>query len=142
MKKLVACGMLVAIGFSAALVISGRDVQTRADDAKADEPMVAHCVYFALQDNSAEGKQKIVDACKELLTDHDGEVFFAAGTRAEDSIRSVNDQDFDVALVITFEDKASLDKYATASRHLQFIRENRAAFSGVRVFDSYVEGAK
>ena len=142
MKKLLACCILVGVGFSLALLITDDAKQTQAAAAKAKEPMVAHCVYFSLQDNSAEAKQKIVDACKEHLSGHDGTAFFAAGTRAEDAAGPINDKDYDIALVIVFEDKAGLDKYSTASRHLQFISENRAAFKGVRVFDAYVEAAK
>ena len=142
MKKLLASCILVAVGFSMALLITSDTKQTQAAAAKAKEPKVAHCVYFSLQDNSAEAKQKIVDACNEHLSGHDGTAFFAAGTRAEDAAGPVNDKDYDVALVMVFEDKASLDKYAKASRHLQFISENRAAFSKVRVFDAYVEAVK
>lgn len=139
MKKFLGmCGLLV-IGFSAALFINDNGGQTQAAAAKAKAPMVAHCVYFSLKDNSAESKQKLVDACKELLSGHEGTSYFAAGPRAEDSKGAFNDTDYDVALVIAFKDKESLGTYAKSSRHLQFISENRDTFSGVRVFDAYYE---
>ena len=98
--------------------------------------MLAHNVFFALKDNSAESKKKLVDACKKYLSKHPGEVFFAAGTLNEELNRPVNDRDFDVGLHIVFKDKASHDKYQDAERHLKFIEENKELWAKVRVFDS------
>ncbi|HEY7424612.1 MAG TPA: Dabb family protein [Gemmataceae bacterium] len=100
--------------------------------------MIVHNVYFALKDNSPEAKKKLVDACKKYLTEHPGEVFFAAGTLAEDLNRPVNDRDFDVALHIVFKDKASHDTYQDSKRHKEFIEENKENWKKVRVFDSVV----
>jgi hypothetical protein len=112
-----------------------------ARNAKAEEKntsLLAHDVYFTLKDNSAASRTKLVDACKKYLTDHPGEVFFAAGTRAEEFTREINDQDFDVALHIVFKDKGAHDKYQDAQRHKQFIEENKDNWKKVRVFDSMV----
>ena len=101
--------------------------------------MLAHNVYFALKDNSAAAKAKLVAACKKYLSKHPGTVFFAAGTLTEDLNRPVNDRDFDVALHIVFKDRAAHDKYQDAPRHQQFIDENKDNWKKVRVFDSNVE---
>jgi hypothetical protein len=108
-------------------------------EAKAPDPVLVHDVYFTLKDSSAEAKKKLVDACKKYLTKHPGTVYFAAGTRAEDLKREVNDQDFDVALHIVFKDRQSHDKYQDSPRHQQFIKENRDNWKKVRVFDSMCE---
>jgi hypothetical protein len=100
--------------------------------------MLAHMVYFSLKDNSAAEQKKLVDACKKHLSKHAGEVFFAAGTLAGDLKREVNDLDFDVALHMVFLNKAAHDKYQVADRHEDFIKENKANWKKVRVFDSYV----
>lgn len=100
--------------------------------------MIAHDVYFTLKDNSAAAKDKLVAACKKYLTKHPGEVFFAAGTLAEDLNRPVNDRDWDVALHIVFADRGAHDKYQDAPRHKQFIDENKDNWKKVRVFDSVV----
>jgi Stress responsive A/B Barrel Domain len=105
---------------------------------KAEGPMLAHMVYFSLKDNSPEATQKLVDACKKYLTKHEGEVFFGAGTLAKDLKREVNDQDFDVALHIVFQNRAAHDKYQVADRHEEFIKENKSNWKKVRVFDSIV----
>ena len=109
-----------------------------ATAAKPAEPMLAHNVYFSLNDNSDTAKEKLVAACKKYLADHPGTVFFAVGTLANDLNRPVNDRDFDVALHLIFRNKAAHDEYAKAKRHLKFIEDNKANWKKVRVFDSYV----
>ena len=101
--------------------------------------MIAHNVYFALHDRTEEAKAGLMAACKKHLTKHPGEVFFAAGTLAEELNRPVNDRDFDVALHIVFKDMKSHDDYQEAPRHHQFIEESKANWKKVRVFDSVVE---
>lgn len=103
---------------------------------KGKSAMVIHDVYFSLKDNSPEARTKLVDACRKYLTKHEGEVFFAAGTLAEELKRSVNDRDFDVGLHIVFRDMKSHDKYQDDPRHLKFIEENKDAWKNVRVFDT------
>jgi len=107
--------------------------------AWAQEKMLAHDVYFSLNDNSPQAKDKLVAACKKYLSDHPGTVWFAAGPLAEELQRDVNDRDFDVALHLVFTSKAAHDRYAKAEKHLKFIEENKANWKKVRVFDSYVE---
>ena len=81
----------------------------------AAEPQLAHMVYFKLKDSSDASKDKLVAACKEYLTDHEGTVFFAVGVIAKDLNRDVNDKDFDVALNLVFRDKAAHDKYSATN---------------------------
>jgi hypothetical protein len=107
--------------------------------AQAEEKMLAHDVYFSLNDNSPEAKARLVAACKKYLSDHPGTVWFAAGPLAEELKRDVNDRDFDVALHLVFKSKAAHDQYAKAEKHLKFIEENKESWKKVRVFDSYVE---
>jgi hypothetical protein len=108
----------------------------------AESKVLAHDVYFALNDPSAEAKAKLVVACRKYLTGHEGTVFFAAGTLAGELDRPVNDRDYDVALHVYFRDKAAHDKYQDAPRHKQFIEEMQGNWKKVRVFDSWVETSK
>ena len=98
--------------------------------------MLAHHVYFTLEDNSPQNCQALVDACKKYLTDHPGTVFFSAGELTPDLDREVNDRDFDVALSVVFKTREDHDAYQIAPRHLEFIEENKANWKSVRVFDS------
>ena len=99
--------------------------------------MLTHDVFFTLEDFSPERADALVAACHRYLKEHPGVVFFAAGTRAEECARAVNDDQFHVALHVVFEDKAAHDAYQEAADHLTFIEENKANWKQVRVFDAY-----
>jgi hypothetical protein len=118
--------------------VSASQPSAAAQEEEAAGPLLAHNVYFSLKDNAAPAKKLMVEACRKYLAKHPGEVFFAAGTLAEDLERPVNDRDFDVALHIVFKSKADHDKYQEDPRHLQFIAENKGNWKKVRVFDSVV----
>jgi hypothetical protein len=101
--------------------------------------MFAHSVFFSLQDHSATAVQSMVDACKKSLPEHPGIVFFAVGTINKELTRQVNDQDFDVALHIVFDSKASHDAYQVAPSHQQFVHDFKPKWRQVRVFDADVD---
>ncbi len=107
----------------------------------AAEPMLVHDVYFTLKDRSPEAKKRMIAACKKYLTDHPGQVAFAAGPLVEDLQRPVNDRNFDIGLHIVFQSRAAHDEYQVAPRHLQFIEENRENWQTVRIFDFFGENA-
>jgi hypothetical protein len=100
--------------------------------------MLAHNVYFTLEDASDEAQSALIAACKKLLTDHPGTVSFFVGRLAEGLERNVNDRNFQVALNIIFQDRAAHDAYQQADRHEQFVAENKANWKQVRVFDAEV----
>jgi len=108
-------------------------------DREVAEPLLAHNVYFSLKDNSPQAKKSLIEACKHYLSDHPGTVWFGVGTLAEELRREVNDRDFDIALHVVFRNQAAQDAYQQAPAHLQFISENRANWTRVRVFDSLIE---
>ena len=104
--------------------------------------LLAHDVYFSLNDASAAARSELVAACRKYLTDHEGMLAFSVGVLAADLARPVNDRDFDVALHITFASRAAHDLYQEHTRHKQFIAEQQKNWKRVRVFDSLVEVAK
>jgi hypothetical protein len=110
--------------------------------ARADDPAVAHMVFFELKEKSAENKQKLVDACYKYLKDHEGVLYFSAGGRAEDIKEGPSAKDWDVALNIIFKDKKSLETYAKHAQHLKFIAENKDGWKGVKVYDSYIDSSR
>jgi plasmid maintenance system killer protein len=128
------CG-LIAFGLAACLMLA--PLPSSAEEKEG--PMLVHDVYFTLKDPSTAATQKLVDSCKKYLKDHPGVVFFAAGPRAEELTREVNDQEFHVALTVVFDSKESHDLYQDAPKHLEFIAENKESWAKVRVFDSYAE---
>ena len=105
---------------------------------RAEEDMLAHDVYFSLKDNSPQAQKRLIAACQKYLSGHPGTVWFAAGPRAAELKREVNDLDFDVALHVVFKNDAAHQQYQKAERHLKFIEENKDNWKKVRVFDSLV----
>ena len=98
--------------------------------------MIAHNVYFTLNDNSVAAVQTLLAACRQYLVDHAGIVSFACGILAVDHARAVNDRDWDVGLHIVFTDKAAHDQYQDAPRHHQFVAESKPNWKRARVFDT------
>ena len=97
---------------------------------------LSHLVFFELKDKSDAARDALVTACHKYLSDHPGTLHFSAGTRAEQYTRPVNDQEFDVALMLVFASVADHDRYQEAPRHKQFISEQSPNWASVRVFDA------
>jgi hypothetical protein len=125
---------LLALGVLVAAAIPAR--------AQTTPRLLSHDVYFSLNDASPAARDALVAACKKYLTGHPGVVSFSAGVLASELSRPVNDRDFDVALHMVFDGKASHDQYQDAPRHKQFIEENQKNWKKVRVFDSLVDAVK
>lgn len=128
---------LAALAVAAAALGRGE-----AAAAAGEGSLLAHDVFFSLNDNSEAARQALVAACQKYLSGHKGVVWFAVGTLAKELNRPVNDQAWDVGLHVYFKDKASHDLYQEHPRHLQFIEENKANWKTVRVFDSNVAGGQ
>jgi hypothetical protein len=102
-------------------------------------PQLAHMVFFALKERSAEARKACVALCDKYLSGHSGVAYFSVGTIAEDSVEpGVGVRDFDVALHLVFDDKEAKEKYLKSTRHDGFVAEIKSLVSGVRVFDSYI----
>ena len=126
------CFASVAFGLGAV------SVTARARPAEKAEPKVAHTVIFALKDTSPVAVAKFVASCHKYLGEHKGTVSFEVGTRAEDIEEGPSVKDWEVALLLVFENKPALASYIKAPRHVAFVEENRSVFGKVRVFDSYL----
>lgn len=101
--------------------------------------MLAHMVYFTLNDDSQGAKDKLLEDCRTYLKDQPGIVFFAIGTLAEDLNRPVNVRDFHVGLHVVFADLQAHDEYQASENHLKFIEENKGNWKQVRIFDVHAE---
>lgn len=101
--------------------------------------MIAHNVYFTLDDASSQQQDHLVAECHKYLKEHPGVVFFAAGKLEPELARPVNDREFHVALHVVFDSREAHDAYQVEPRHLQFIEGNKENWTTVRVFDSIVD---
>ena len=102
--------------------------------------MIAHNVFFKLNDNSPALVQAMIEDCHRDLAPMPGIIFYAAGT-CSDMDRSINDRDYDVALHVVFQDRAALDAYIIAPKHREFIKKFQSNWKDIRAFDSCVSGA-
>lgn len=127
MNRLIVHGILASL-IAIAICIPGQ----------ASEQQQSHIVFFRLKESTHESREKLVAACDKYLSGHRGVVYYAPGIVADDMQRDVNVRDFDVSLHVVFANKAAHDRYQTAPRHLQFVKENQSSWESVRVFDSYV----
>jgi hypothetical protein len=100
---------------------------------------LAHHVFFTLEDSSAEKVSGLLAACQHYLTGHDGVIDVSVGVRDPELARPVNNTDYHVSLHVIFTDRAAHDVYQTASRHLEFIAQEKANWKSVAVFDSYLQ---
>jgi hypothetical protein len=141
-KRLLMLGAVVAVIISVAALtvyLSQENRAMAADQKKAAAgPELAHMVFFELKDASDANRERMVRACKDYLSGHDGTVYFSVATRNEAMEREVNDKDYDIALHLVFKDKAAHDTYHDHPRHKKFIAESQSLWSKVRVFDSDV----
>jgi hypothetical protein len=104
-------------------------------DPATHTPVVAHMVFFTLKESNAENRRRLIDAAKEFLGGHPGEIYFSVGEMA-DLKEPVSMVDFDVAVHILFESKAAHDQYLSSARHHKFSAVARPLDKKVRVFDS------
>ena len=95
-----------------------------------------HCVFFTLKPGTP---SSAVDA---LIAD--GREYLAkvptvrrlhTGRRDPNAVREVNVQDYEVGLVVHFDDRAGHDAYATHPLHMEYIERNKQHWAKVRVFD-------
>jgi Stress responsive A/B Barrel Domain len=101
--------------------------------------MLAHNVYFSLNDRSPEAIRHLLDACRTYLATRPGVTFFACGELSSECTRDVNDRDFDVSLHIVFKSVDDHDRYQNHDpEHKKFIEKCRHNWAKVRVFDSVV----
>jgi hypothetical protein len=129
---------ILTVEIAVLLTIGGCGTGRFTAHKQTTEPMVAHNVYFTLNDGSDAAKSRLTDACYKHLRDHNGVVFFAAGPLAEELNRPVNVRDFHIGLHIVFRTRKFHDEYQTSEKHLRFIKENEDSLTKVRVFDTLV----
>ena len=113
--------------------------EMRAQSAPTPRAALSHDVFFSLNDASPAARDELVAACRKYLAGHEGVLSFSTGVLATELARPVNDRDFDVALHVTFRDRAAHDAYQEHPRHQQFIAEQQKNWKRVRVFDSWVD---
>ena len=97
---------------------------------------MVHHVYFTLREDTEAARAALVVACHTSLAGLPGITYFSAGTRDETIEGPANDREFDVALLVVFENRAALDHYQKSPEHVAFVEAQRPNWQTVRVFDA------
>ena len=103
-----------------------------------DEQNLAHNVFFTLKDASDTAVEILVEDCYTYLKDIPGVIYFSAGRLVPEHSRDVNVTDYHVGLHVVFTNKSYHDQYQDAEKHKIFVDRNKANWSQVRVFDTYI----
>ena len=95
-----------------------------------------HCVFFTFKPRTppAEIEAQIASG-RELLAKVPTVARLETGHRDETMNRDVSVTDFELGLVVFFDDKAGHDVYATHPLHMEYISRHKACWTRVRVFD-------
>ncbi len=81
-KRLLMLGAVVAVVISVAALtvhLSQENRAMAADQKKASGPELAHMVFFELKDDTDANREKMIRACKDYLSGHDGVAYFSVG---------------------------------------------------------------
>jgi hypothetical protein len=103
-----------------------------------DEHNLAHNVFFTLKNTSDTAVETLIEDCYKYLKDLPGIVNFSAGRLVTENNRDVNITDYHVGMHVVFINKSYHDQYQDAERHNIFVDRNKANWSQVRVFDTYI----
>ncbi len=124
----------VIVAFALLISACAHTGQSQPVNSADTSILLTHSVFFKLENDDEASILELTEACNKYLKPHEGIEYFAVGPRAIDKKRDVNDQNFDVALIIIFKDVASHDAYQTSEKHLKFIELYKDNWKNVRVF--------
>ena len=125
--------------FGIALVLAGllTGAVVAADPVKTVAAPYAHTVIFHLKkDAPADTVEKIIEGCHTLEAIPTVRALKAGRPAPADaSTPKIALQDYDVALVVLFDDAAGLKTYLTHEIHLKFVKDYGQYFEKVQVYD-------
>jgi len=99
-------------------------------------PKYVHTVFFDFKPGTpAEQIDTMVDDSNTMLVKVPSVRKVECGRRDVNAARKVNDTEFDVGLVVYFDDKAGYDEYEVHPDHRRMVDKHKANFAGVRVCD-------
>jgi Stress responsive A/B Barrel Domain len=137
---------MIRIGsFGAALVLAGlltgaagaADAVKTVVVAEKSAAAYAHTVIFHLKkDAPADAVEKIIEGCHTLEAIPTVRALkVGRPAPADQSTPKVAAQDYDVALVVLFDDAAGLNTYLVHETHLKFVKDYGKYFEKVLVYD-------
>ncbi len=123
-----------------ALVV-GACASSPTEEAEAPRPApLIHLVYFALPDDGAksEAVAELLADCDRLLAPIPAVLSYAAG-RPLDTGRASVDDDYDLLLMVRFEDEAGYRAYLGHPDHLTLVDTWKPRLASLRIHDALDE---
>ncbi len=129
--------MLAAMLLSAAGCTDAKHGTSREGASMSGgEATYVHAVFFTMKPGISDADiDALVKDASELLAKIPTVRRVQSGRRDHQMTRDVNDQQFEVGLVVHFDDRAGHDVYQTHELHLQYVARNKEKWSAVRVYD-------
>ncbi|NLX14839.1 MAG: Dabb family protein [Phycisphaerales bacterium] len=99
-------------------------------------PRYVHAVFFSFKEGTPPAEMEALASDSiEQLSKIPSVRKIASGPRDAQALREVNVADFDIGLVVYFDDKAGYDLYENHPIHEQYVQKYRSSWAQVRVFD-------
>jgi antibiotic biosynthesis monooxygenase (ABM) superfamily enzyme len=99
----------------------------------------SHCIFFQLSDRTPSTRKKFLELTRKLLASgHPGMISCEIGFRDVDMRRPVNDQKFDIAVEMIFENREAYQAYRVAATHDEWITVAGSMSLDRVVFDSFL----
>jgi hypothetical protein len=128
---------LVLAGLLAGAAVAADSVKTVASPNKTVAAPFVHTVIFHLKKDAPAGTvEKIIEGCHTLESIPTVRALKAGRpVSADDSTPKVASQDYQVGLVVLFDDAAGQKTYLTHETHLKFVKDYGQYFEKVLVYD-------
>lgn len=99
-------------------------------------PRYVHAVFFSFKEGTPPGAMDaLATDSVEQLSKIPSVRRIESGPRDTEAVRGVNVNDFDIGLVVYFDDKTGYDLYEEHPIHEEYVQKHRPNWSQVRVFD-------
>ncbi len=99
-------------------------------------PRYVHAVFFSFKEGTPPSEMDALATDSiEQLSKIPSVRKIESGRRDERAVRDVNVTDYDIGLVVYFDDKAGHDAYEKHPIHEHYVQKYRSSWAKVRVFD-------
>lgn len=135
-RSLLSLAAACAFGVSALTACAGAPQGNPKGTPLAIDGNMAHAVYFDLKD--PRDTEALMRDCLARLEGIPGVRALEVGERCAEFKTPRNNQEFEVALWVLFDDRAAHDGYQVHPQHRALVEEWMPKLAGIEVFDAWV----
>lgn len=104
------------------------------------QPKYVHAVYFQLKPGTPQSEvDALVAASHDLCRSVPSVRRYETGRRDLTAVRDVNATDYDIGLIVYFDDRKGHDEYSEHPVHKAYVEKYRDKWAGVKVYDFIAE---